>query len=158
MGHIFMPVNFFKALFFLFIWEREQARGRTDGDRETWSRLPTEHRAQHGTQSQDPEIMTWAEIKSQLLNWLSHEGTLLPVNFLLDAGYCDFMPSWVLNIFCIPINVLEPCYRAQLNSLEKLHLSDLAFYVRQDQNSAQLWANCSLLWGKILLCVHSNAS
>ena len=41
------------------------------------SRLPVEHRAQSGLQlrSHDPEIMTCAKIKSQMLNQLSYPGT-----------------------------------------------------------------------------------
>ena len=45
-----------------------------EGERESLEKLPTEHRVQRGAQSQDPEIMTWAEIKCQLLNQLSHPG------------------------------------------------------------------------------------
>jgi len=41
-------------------------------------RLPTECRAQSRAWSHNPEIMTWAEIKSQMLNWLSHPSTPLP--------------------------------------------------------------------------------
>ena len=39
-----------------------------------------EQGAQPG-QSQDPEIMTWAEIKSQMLKWPSHSGALLFIFF-----------------------------------------------------------------------------
>ena len=42
------------------------------GQRE--SGLPAELRAPRGGQSHDPEIMTWAEIKSQILNGPSHPG------------------------------------------------------------------------------------
>ena len=38
------------------------------------SRLLTECGAHCGAWSQDPEIMTWGEIKSQTLKWLSHPG------------------------------------------------------------------------------------
>lgn len=34
------------------------------------SKLYTEHRVQRETPSQDPEVMTWAKTKSQVLNQL----------------------------------------------------------------------------------------
>ena len=40
------------------------------------SRLPTESRASFKAGSHDPETMTWAEIKSQAFNQLSHPGPL----------------------------------------------------------------------------------
>ena len=39
------------------------------------SEFHAQHRAWHGAPSHDPGIMTWAWIKSQMLNWLSHPGT-----------------------------------------------------------------------------------
>ena len=51
-------------------WGRERGRERTS------SRLLTECRAWHGAGSQDPEIMTWAKSRSQMLNSLSHPGVL----------------------------------------------------------------------------------
>ena len=41
------------------------------------SRLHAQHRAQHGTQSHNSKLMTWAKIKNQMLNWLSHPGALI---------------------------------------------------------------------------------
>ena len=49
---------------------------------ETWSRLPSEWGAWLGARSQDPEIMTWAKIKGQPFNQLSHPGA--PWNSLLS--------------------------------------------------------------------------
>ena len=46
-------------------WSRERKKGR--------ERIPG--RPQHGAQSHDGEIMTWAEVKSLMLNQLSHPGT-----------------------------------------------------------------------------------
>ena len=47
--------------------------GQRERERESFSRLLTEGGAQcGGAQSHNPEIMTWAEIKSRLLNQLSH--------------------------------------------------------------------------------------
>ena len=42
--------------------ERERERERIS------SKLPAGHRAQHGARTHDPEVMTLAEIKSQMLN------------------------------------------------------------------------------------------
>ena len=55
---------------FVFIYLRKQAgRGaEEEREKESISRLPAEWK------SQDPEIMTWAETKSQALNHLSHSG------------------------------------------------------------------------------------
>ena len=44
-------------------------------------RLPAEHRAWNRAQSHDPEIMTWAEIKSWMLNWQSHPNSSEIYNF-----------------------------------------------------------------------------
>ena len=41
-----------------------------------------------GSISQNHEIMTWAEIKSQMLNWLSHPGA---------PGYCSFVTCLTLS-------------------------------------------------------------
>ena len=47
-----------------------QAGGGAEGEEDKWT--PYWGGAQQGALSQDPEIMTWTEIKSQMLNWLSH--------------------------------------------------------------------------------------
>ena len=49
-------------------WERGKERERIP------SRLHTQHRVQRGAWPHDLRITTWAEIKSQTLNWLSHPG------------------------------------------------------------------------------------
>jgi len=61
----------------LFILEREHVQtGRGGGgrERESSGRLSTECRTPREARSQDHEIMTRAEIKSQSLNRLSHPG------------------------------------------------------------------------------------
>ena len=63
---------FFLNRLYLFIYLRErESRGRNIGT----SRFPTKHEAWCGTWPHDPEIITWAEIKSQMLDQLSHPGT-----------------------------------------------------------------------------------
>ena len=47
----------------------------------TSGRLHAEHWPRHGAWSHNPEIMTWAETKSQTLNQLSHMGAPEPVLF-----------------------------------------------------------------------------
>ena len=68
--------------FFFFLIERAGSRWggeRREGDR-ILSRLHTQGRVQHGAWSHDPAIVTWAEIKSRLLNRQSPPGALpLPI-------------------------------------------------------------------------------
>ena len=59
--------NFFK--FFNVLLEREREK--------IPSRIHTQHGAQHEAQSHDPGIVTWAEIKSGMLNPQTHRGTLV---------------------------------------------------------------------------------
>ena len=65
-----LPLFFFFSLrFYLFICQREWAQAdREVGRGRGRSRFPAEQRAQCGTRSQDPGIMTWAE-GSCLTNW-----------------------------------------------------------------------------------------
>ena len=67
-----------QLLFFLkiYLFILESGRGAEGEEERNPSRLCTEHRAWHGAWSQDPEIMTWAETKSQMLNWLRHQAPL----------------------------------------------------------------------------------
>ena len=45
-----------------------------DRERESQADSPTEYQAQRRAQSYSPEIIIWAEIKSQMLNQLNHAG------------------------------------------------------------------------------------
>ena len=54
--------------------ERESASKQREQTERLLSRFHTQHRAQCGAQSHNPGIMTWAKIKSQTLNLLSHPG------------------------------------------------------------------------------------
>ena len=76
--HFFIFKNIFKKILFILrerewvymcAWAQEKGGGR---GRETISgRLPAECVALGGAPSHNPEIRTWAETKSRLLNWLS---------------------------------------------------------------------------------------
>ena len=57
------------------MWAGERGRGKEKGRERILSRLHSQHRAQCGVQSHDREIMTWAKIESQTLNWLSHQAS-----------------------------------------------------------------------------------
>ena len=61
-------------------WGWEGA-GRGRGRKRISSRLHTQHGAQHGAWTHNPEIMTWAKIKSQIFNWLSHPSAPQRSNF-----------------------------------------------------------------------------
>ena len=52
----------------------EGGKGRGRGRERIWSRLHTQHSPWLGAWSYDSEIMTWAEIKSQILHRLSCPG------------------------------------------------------------------------------------
>ena len=52
------------------------SRGGAERERENPKQAPCcQHRAQRGAQFHNAGIMTWAEIKSQMLNQLNHPGT-----------------------------------------------------------------------------------
>ena len=108
----FLSCTGFLIFFFLslFIWrERESihVHGQTEEEQGERKRenpkhpLQCQHRAKCGTWSHDPEIMTFAEIKSQTLNGLSHLGssvqfsllTLRP--FFLILFCCSFSPPYL---------------------------------------------------------------
>ena len=74
---------------------REQERvwaGERDSGRDTiLSRLLAQHGAQGRAWSHDPGIMTWTEIKSQVLNQLSHPSTPISSVFLcIEMNYNKF--------------------------------------------------------------------
>ena len=59
--------------FNFFIGSRGRRKGR-ENLKQAHAQHGAWHGAQHGARSHDPEIMTWAEIKSRMLNWLSPPG------------------------------------------------------------------------------------
>ena len=58
------------AFFFLRGW----GRGRRWGRERNLSRLHTQHRDQCAAWFHNSEIMTWAKVKSQVVNWLNYSG------------------------------------------------------------------------------------
>ena len=75
----------FNCGYFILFYLRERERERESMHAHTWKRrgrterenpkqTPYQHRAPHRAQTHKPEIMTWAEIKSQTPNRLSHSG------------------------------------------------------------------------------------
>ena len=64
-----------KSCHLIFIFSTE--RGEEEGEREKiLIRLLTQHGAWGRVQSHDSDIMTWIEIKTQMLNQMSHPGAL----------------------------------------------------------------------------------
>ena len=82
---LFYKKSFSAHLCVLFVsfWEREKERvpapageGQREREKENPKQAPCcQHRAWCRALFHDHEIMTWAEIKSQTLNWLSHPST-----------------------------------------------------------------------------------
>jgi len=85
---------FFKD--FIYLFERECKQGRSR-EREI-SRLRTERRAQCGAQSHNPEIMTWAEIKSQMFNWVTQASlsffVFIDFIYLFEREWARACVSW----------------------------------------------------------------
>ena len=86
-------------------WVDERGRGREI----ILSRLYTQHGARHGARSHDPGIMTWTEIKSQMLNWLIHPGAPIHVfsllKYLFECGFFALFVHWI--VFCLTIEFWE---------------------------------------------------
>ena len=112
----FMFLVFFFKFIYLFFREREHewGRGKERGREGIPSRLHSLHSVWHRAQSHDCKIMTWAEIKSQILNWLSHPG--VPV-FLV------FKVAWIhLLMFFIKFgNILAIISANNISVLHQLH-------------------------------------
>ena len=127
---------FFKDLFYLFEWERERhtnsGRGRgTEGIFKStlhWDRSPKQGLIE------DHEIMTWAEIKSQLMNQLSHAAVSCFNNFYgkyykhgCTHSLCDFLKKCGIFLLLKPFKKISLFY---LNSTN-LSLWNLLNYLRQ---------------------------
>ena len=76
----YIQIFFSRRAWFLFCFqdfiylerELEQVGGRTEGERKSQADSPAECGASHGARSHNPKIITPAEIKSWMLNQLSH--------------------------------------------------------------------------------------
>ena len=103
-------------MFIYLFWERErererergrEGRGRERGRERIPSRLHTQCRAQCRTQSHHAEIMTWAKIKSQILNWLSHSTIFMqPIDTTLPLATMTGPPAPTKPtspLICIPL-------------------------------------------------------
>ena len=106
-------ILFFFKFIFLF-WERERTwAGEDQRDRER-ERIPSRvcaisPKSDMGIDPMNCKIMTWAEIESRMLNWLSHPGTPKKQHFK-SVGKDSFW--WVGET---PVNsfrrsTLEPCF------------------------------------------------
>ena len=76
-------------------WE---GRGRARKGERILSRLHAHHRAGHGAGSYHPNIMTWAEIRSQRLNWLNHPGISYFI-FFLNHRYIIFGFNILMDVY-----------------------------------------------------------
>ena len=74
----------FLIIFFsVYFWEGERERER-ERERENPKQAHTVSEEPNvGLDLMNHDFMTWAEIKSQVLNWLSHPGALKAWNFLM---------------------------------------------------------------------------
>ena len=78
--HVYSYLRAFTDLMILFfstflIWEGwGMGEGQRKREKENPKKAPCSVQTQCRAQSQDLGIMTWAEIKSQTFNWLSHPG------------------------------------------------------------------------------------
>ena len=90
---VFFLFSFFKKDLFTYLRgrERERFRGAVEEGERISSRLPTECGAWHGAWSHDPEIMTWAEIKSWMLNRLSHPGALGDLRIFTEINSSPYL-------------------------------------------------------------------
>ena len=75
--------------------ERQRQRGRERGRRRIRSRLcSVSAEPDGGLKLTNGEIMTWAKIKSQLLNWLGHPGAPKVILTIVIKLYNKTSPTW----------------------------------------------------------------
>ena len=108
------------------VFEREKERawaeeGAEEEGESIPSRLQTKLRAQCRAQSHDPEIMTWAKIKSWMFNWLSHPGAP-PVCQLKKKKKKILLTFW-LDLDWLYINLMSMDTLTILNPLTLDHTS-----------------------------------
>ena len=118
-------------VFCLFIFDRErerkQGRGRREGGRE--SQAGSTLSAQSLTEGLKPmnhEVMTWAKIKSQTLNQLSHQEPLV-------FWYLTLVPIYVISFYIVFIYLLYFFFTGKASQLYSHNLPGLFDYARQMQ-------------------------
>ena len=97
-------ISFIFSLKNVFIYEGGGEQG--EGERIP-TRLPQWVRSLTQAQSHDPEIMTWAETKSQML-WLSHPGAPRQFLFMNNAGYVGTAQGWDYPLLTLVKRTLGP--------------------------------------------------
>ena len=86
----------FKNILLVYLTEIDQARAGGVADRDRGrSRLPTEQGAWHQTQSQDPEIMSWAEDR-HLTDWATPMSLQYPI---VASAFSDCSWNTVKSVF-----------------------------------------------------------
>ena len=102
------------------MWEgRDKKRGRE----RIPNRLHPQHKYQCGAWSHNHETMTWAEVKSQTINWLSHPGTPLITSFkFLITG------SFSLTNHVVQCVSNSGIWKTQMENFKKCNILDLIFW------------------------------
>ena len=117
--------------------ECKQERGRENSRQRIWSRLPAiSTKPNTGLESRNCEIVTWAEIKSWMLNRLSQPGTLRFGDILTDT-ISTLLSEQFFVFYSQPTSVT---IRASLHSCLEETLEPF---------SSAFWATCF-----ILLCIY----
>ena len=111
----------------IYLFERKRARGGTEGEGEREnleanSLLYLGVDSHSGAQSQKSKIITWAEIKSQLLNWWSQSGAPWQNVYEQKILY-NFRLFLPLFISLSHLVVLQVKFHTEANKSSKLSLS-----------------------------------
>ena len=93
--YIFYILYVGRVIFNFFYYEEKSMSRRGEGGAGILSRLHAQGRVRHGAQSRDPGIMTWAEIKSQMLNRLSHPGAMFYSNIAIYIYRYIYISYWL---------------------------------------------------------------
>ena len=122
-------------------WERlrEIERGLGKGQR---VRISSRLYAEHGAWSQNPAIMTWAQIKSQRLNWLSHPGGTSLTSFSITLAWHSLHSS--------PTSLLFLYYTKHLPTSGIWNLLFLLLWLL----NSRFWSNATFIMRPSLTPVH----
>ena len=94
--------GFFRDLFICYLRGRGEPRERERGER-VWSSLPTGHGARWRARPHDPEIMTWAKIRSRMPNRVSHSGVPRFPQFYMHSAL------WENSLLCQFVTCVVSC-------------------------------------------------